>query len=999
MSPMPTEDTTLPSDSDSAVASTNGEKPDIRWDTLQDRLRLSVVSISSSHSFYFGHAGVGSSYATGFVVDAEQGIILSNRHVMGPGPSFHKATFFNNQELFLQPTYYDPIHDFAFFRYDPADLKNSFVPKEIKLAPEKARSGMEFRIVGNNANEKMSVHQGELSQLDRNAPDYGANTYVDFNTFYYQASSTSYSGSSGSPVVDIEGNAVALNAGSGCGSSSSFFLPLERVVYAFEYVRRWEIPPRGTLQAVFKHITHVQATHLGLDPEAAAREGVLADATTGVLSVDKILPGGPADGKLEVGDIIIGVEGKPSPVFTELFEVIDSSVSKQVSLRVFSHGEFKTVIVDVMDLYDITPSQFLRIGGAILHNLSLQLAFYSSARIAGVYIAWSGCGFFLNSDIGHRKVIQAVNGISTPDLPTLMNVLQHVGRDDPIVVNVIDHRDPRDEAVFVTRLPFLCIPGQVFTRSKVTGFWSREPYLGMSKLGDAVPALVNGFAQSVTFDSASGEAAVDAAVGLAQSIEYAVVNISSNSVCPASGQYNLTETGSGFIVCKQRGIVLCSTRLVRNPTSILSITFLGLVSVPATLAFVHPLYPVAFLKYNPVRLHGTDNDVDRQLVELDLSSFGNVAAANARLVVGSRGTVLMGKPNGGLEVVPTSVSGRRQLSTSACSACLDQRFYNTEVFSLSPEPDSSAGDLGVVCDTNSCIRGLWVRLPCCYHDRANRNYVGLDALLLLPALESLRASDVSPDIVRVLDVEFKRLTLETGKVLGVGSSHIRELAQASPVQRGVFMVCNVLRKRQADTVSLEIGDVVLKVGDKRAWHMDDLACLRDSDEAELTVVRNGQEILLTVPTTSLAGKHTRRVIYWAGMLLQEPHLTVLEQATCPWLHVFSSFVIAGSPIDRELQGVNFFITEIDGRPILTLDDVANVAREIKSPDVEAFNSNVASGQRLRGGKIPGRFVKVSLVKLTGEKKVVSLHTHDLYNPSWQIHRGPLISDDWVWERL
>ncbi|KAJ2808539.1 serine protease, partial [Coemansia furcata] len=168
---MPSDDT-QPSDSGSATASTNGKKADIRWDTLQDRLRSSVVSISICHTFHFDHEEAYRSNATGFVVDAEQGIILSNRHVMATGPSFHKATFFNDMELFLQPTYYDPIHDFAFFRYDPADLKNSFVPKEIKLAPEKARSGMEFRIVGNNSNEKMSVHQGELSQLDRNAPNY-----------------------------------------------------------------------------------------------------------------------------------------------------------------------------------------------------------------------------------------------------------------------------------------------------------------------------------------------------------------------------------------------------------------------------------------------------------------------------------------------------------------------------------------------------------------------------------------------------------------------------------------------------------------------------------------------------------------------------------------------------------------------------------------------------------------------------------------------------------
>ncbi|KAJ2780707.1 hypothetical protein GGI18_003794, partial [Coemansia linderi] len=767
-----------------------------------------------------------------------------------------------------------------------------------------------------------------------------------------------------------------------------------RIVYALEYVRRWEIPPRGTLQAVFTHITHVQAAHLGLDPEAAAREGVLADATTGVLSVNKILPGGPADGKLQVGDIIIGIESKLNPAFTELFEIIDARVGSPVSLRIYSHGEFKTVDVDVMDLYDITPSQFLRIGDAVLHNLSLQLAYYSSARITGVYIAKGGRGFFKCSDLGRRNVIQAVNGTPTPDLRALMNVLQDVGRDDPIVVKVFDHRDPRDEAVFVTRVPPVCAPGQVYTRSKVTGFWSREPFMGMTKRADAAPVLANGVEPSLVAPSATGEAVVDAAAGLIQSIEYAAVSISSNSACPASGQYTVADTGNGFIVCKQRGIVLCSSRLVRNPTSILSVAFLGLVSVPATLAFVHPLYPVAFLKYDPACLHRTDSDVDGQLVELALPLPDDGAA---RLVVGSRATVLMGKKNGGLEVVPTSVTGRRQLSTTTCSACLDQRFYNTSVFNLSPAPDSLVGDLGVVCDANNSILGLWVRLPCCDHDNKKRSYVGLDTLLIRPALDSLCVSDTSPDVVHVLDVEFKQLTLETAKVLGVSGSHIRELALASPVQRCVFMVSSILRKRQPEITSLEVGDVVLKVGDKRAWHIDDLACLRDKDDAELTIVRNGQEITLTVPMTSFADTQTRRVIYWAGMFIQEPHWTALELTSCSGLEVFCAVVVGGSPVEHELYSGNFFITEIDGRPILTLDDVANVARDTKSPDVESFNNSVASGLRQRGGKIPGRFVKVSVITLTGETKVVSLHTHDLYHPAWQIQRGPLVSDEWVWE--
>lgn len=246
--------------------------------------------------------------------------------------------------------------------------------------------------------------------------------YNDFNTFYLQAASGTSGGSSGSPVLDIDGHAVALNAGGASRASSSYYLPLDRVQRALTFIRREQPVPRGTLQTEFEYLPYNEVRRLGLKAHVEEKVRTKFPDETGMLVVNSVLPEGPADSLLVPGDIVIGCNGKMVPHFIALFGIIDDAVGETITLTVSRGKKIQEVKVVVQDLHSITPSCYAEIGGGVVHDLSYQLAKGYSQPVRGVYVATSG-HMLASASAWRKSIIMSVNNIPTPNLAAFVDAM------------------------------------------------------------------------------------------------------------------------------------------------------------------------------------------------------------------------------------------------------------------------------------------------------------------------------------------------------------------------------------------------------------------------------------------------------------------------------------------------------------------------------------------------------------------------------------------------
>ena len=903
------------------------EEPE--WVGTLERISTGVVSIRVDSTRAFDTEWNSSSQATGFVVDAERGLILTNRHVVTPGPVVAEAVFLNNEEVRLTPIYRDPVHDFGFFSYDPGDLAY-MTPAELPLVPGAAGIGREIRVVGNDAGEKLSILAGTIARLDRPAPDYGRGKYNDFNTFYFQAASGTSGGSSGSPVLNIEGEVVALNAGANSSSASSFFLPLDRIDRVLKLLQKGEPVTRGTLQTVFERKAYDELSRLGLTEEMEALVRSEHPEQTGMLAVQQVIPGSSADGQLESGDILLRINGELITEFVPLAEILDDNVGQEITVEVERGGKNLEMKVRVTDLHSVTPDEFVEFGDAIVNNLSYQQARHYNREVSGIYVA--NPGYMLSkSAIPRGAVITEIGGDPVADIFDLVEKLEELADGDRTTFRYNTMEDPRNSIVRSVQMDRVWYPVRHCKRDDTTGIWpcedlsagparkSQEP--GSTSFTEYEDPRVNNIAPSlvvVTFD-----------------LPYTI-----------SGVSDRHYYGTGLIVDAERGLIVVDRNTVPVAMGDVTVTFAGSLQIDAKVEYVHPLHNFAVVSYDPSIIG--DTPVRSAVLNPQMPESGD-----RLLAVGLKSDHQLAHQ----ESVVSSVDP----VMLPLSRTMRFRDSNLEVIDLVNGPTDFDG---VLIDEDGLVVATWSSFAYQSGGESGQINRGVSADILADFIDIVRSGRP----IYSLEVELGYVPLFAARKFGLDEEWLAKLEKYNPNNRRSLRVGRIVAGSPA-AKELRNGDMILAIDDQVVTTFSELEKAVQKPQVTVTLWRDKEALDIRIGTVALDGAGIDRAVSWAGALLQDPHRGMAVQRGIEPTGVYVAFFSYGSPATRYGLWA--------GRRIIQVDDT-------ETPDLQTFIDVVAD----KGDQTS---VRLKTVTWNGAVEVITLKLDNQYWPAYEIRKT---ADGW-----
>ena len=344
-----------------------------------EKVKKAIVTINSRVPVS-AYQNTGSWSGTGFIVDTQNGYLVTNNHVVGRASvGTYFITFHNGKQAEATVAYYDMYADFAILKVNPSDF-----PKEIEsidFTSKIPKIGDDVFIVGNTEGLGFSFHSGYLSDL------YEINGEMPQGSYVINMNSTG--GSSGSPILNSENNAIGVLYGG--GKTHSLALKGSYVQHVLKELKLGKVTPTRkhigvitTLYSLDKAVKHRQFSQDEM--EKYIKE--FPDSRNRVVVIHSLLPGGTAESILKPGDILWKIDGKKIAANLTLFDLtMSNSKSDKISLTIIRDG--KTIEEDIK-LYDIEKNKvtkMLDFAGALFFEVDDFVASKSGIPIGSVALA------------------------------------------------------------------------------------------------------------------------------------------------------------------------------------------------------------------------------------------------------------------------------------------------------------------------------------------------------------------------------------------------------------------------------------------------------------------------------------------------------------------------------------------------------------------------------------------------------------------------------------
>jgi S1-C subfamily serine protease len=776
----------------------------------------------------------------------------------------------------------------------------------LPLRPDLAKVGIEIRVVGNDAGEKLSILSGVISRLDRNAPEYG-DGYSDFNTCYYQASAAASGGSSGSPVVNIDGYAVALQAGGRAdGAATDYFLPLDRPLRALKCLQEGNPITRGDIQCQFLLKPFDECRRLGLTPEWEAQVRKTFPKETNMLVAEIVLPEGPSHEKVEEGDVLIKVNGEMLTQFIRLDDVMDSSVGKPIKLLLLRGGEEVEVEIEVGDLHKITPDRFVSVAGGSFHSLSYQQARLYGVACKGVYVCEAGGSWrFDNSENGW--LIQTVNHKKTPDLETFIEVVKEIPDKARVVVTYKHLRDLHTLNTTILNIDrHWSKKMKMAVRNDETGLWD------FSNLADPLPPVppVPRKAAFIQLEHTSHPAVAD--------LVRSFVHVSCTMPVKLDGFPKNRKWGMGLVIDADKGLVVISRAIVPYDLCDITITIADSIIVEGKVVFLHPLQNYAIVQYDPKL-------VDAPVVSAKLSSEEITQGASTYFIGYNR--------IGRIVHAATTVTEIFAVTIPANAGAPRYRAVNVDAITVDTSLSQQCGS-GVLVAQDGTVQALWLTYLGERNASTHRDeeyHLGLATPTLLPVVQQIQQG-LDPKL-RMLSVEFRAIQMSQARLMGVSEEWIQQVSVANTAHHQLFLVTKRTFERgeqEGGGCALLEGDVLLSLNGKIITKISDLDVMYSHDELDAVVVRDCDELSLKLPTVAAHDVETTHAVSFCGAIFHAPHHAVRQQISKLFSEVYVSARTRGSPSYQYGLAPTNFITHVNGKP--TPDLKAFLAEVIKIPD-------------------------------------------------------------------